>query len=81
VQPDPKTGIIVFQHGGKYTLDGDVLSSTTDFAGTSTRSQISKTGSIRIQIDGDTHKQIDLDGVFNETWKKVKAEEVQANKK
>ncbi len=81
VQPDPKSGVIVFQHGGKYTIDGDILSSTTDFAGASTRSQISKTGSLKIQIDGDTHKQVDPEGVYNETWKRVKAEEIQASKK
>jgi hypothetical protein len=24
-QPDPKTGLVVFHHGGRYTLEGDII--------------------------------------------------------
>lgn len=41
-QPDASTGVIIFQHGGTY------------------------------ELDGDTMQQADSEGVFNETWKRVK---------
>jgi hypothetical protein len=72
IQPDPQSGLIVFQHGGRYTLDGDTMKTTRDFAGDSTRDMIGGTGSFKIKIDGDTMKQAHLEGVFNETWKRVK---------
>jgi hypothetical protein len=72
IQPDPNTGGIVFQHGGRYTLEGDKVKTTTDFAGDSTKSLIGRRGTYTIQIDGDTMKQIDSEGVYNETWKRLK---------
>jgi hypothetical protein len=72
VQPDPNNGEIVFQHGGRYTVEGDKVKTTTDFAGASTKSQIGRQGTLTLQIDGDTMKQIDANGVYNETWKRVK---------
>jgi hypothetical protein len=72
VQPHPDTGLIIFQHGGHYVLEGNQLRATTDFAGEVTKSFIGRTGTVTIQIDGDTYKQVDPNGVFNETWKRVK---------
>ena len=72
IQPDPNSGEIVFQHGGRYTLEGDKVKTTTDFAGASTKSLIGRPGTYTIQIDGDTMKQTDSEGVYNETWKRVK---------
>ena len=72
VQPDPATGVVVFQHGGRYVLEGDKLKSTTEFAGEVTKSFIGSTGTFTIQVEGDTYKQVDPNGVFNETWKRVK---------
>ena len=59
VQPDPATGVIVFQHGGRYELDGSLLKTTRDFAGESTKEMIGTSGKFAIQIDGDTLKQTD----------------------
>lgn len=72
IQPDAETGVIVFQHGGRYELDGDTMKTTRDFAGESTKALIGTTGKFKIKIDGDTMKQADSEGVFNETWKRVK---------
>ncbi len=72
VQPDPDTGLIVFQHGGHYVLEGNNLRATTDFAGDRTKSLIGRTATFTIQIDGDTYKQVDPNGIFDETWKRVK---------
>jgi hypothetical protein len=72
IQPDPNTGVIVFQHGGRYELEGNVFKETRDFAGASTKSMIGGKTTLKLEIDGDTMKQADADGVFNETWKRVK---------
>ncbi len=72
IQPNPQSGLIVFQHGGRYELDGDQMKITRDFAGDSTRGMIGGTGAFKIKINGDTMEQRDLGGVFNETWKRVK---------
>jgi hypothetical protein len=72
IQPDPASGEIVFQHGGTYELDGSKMKTKTDFAGQSTKSLIGRNGTYTIKVDGDTMTQADADGVFNETWKRVK---------
>lgn len=72
VQPDPQSGELVFQHGGRYDLDGDKMKTKTEFAGQSTKGMIGREGSYTIKVDGDTMTQADADGVFNETWKRVK---------
>jgi hypothetical protein len=72
-QPDPKIGLVVFHHGGQYTLEGDMLTERIDFAGASTQSVIGGSGRFKIAVDGDVLKQIDVDrGVYNETWKRCK---------
>ena len=72
IQPDADTGVLVFQHGGRYELNGDEMKTTRDFAGESTKNIIGTAGKLKIMIEGDTMKQADSDGVFNETWKRVK---------
>ncbi len=72
VQPHPSTGLIVFQHGGHYLLEGNKLKTTTDFAGELTKSFIGRTATFTIQIDGDTFKPVDPNGVFDETWERMK---------
>ncbi|NNJ27101.1 hypothetical protein [Alienimonas chondri] len=70
VQPDD-SGVVVFTHGGTYSVDGDVLQTTTDFAGQSTRRLIGRNGRYKIAVDGNTMRQADSNGVFNETWTRV----------
>lgn len=72
VQPDPNTGMIVFQHGGPYVLEGSELRETIEFAGSSTMSFMGMTTTLQIQINDDTFKQVDSNGRFNETWRRVK---------
>jgi len=73
IQPDPKSGNIVFQHGGHYLFDGTVLSETIDFAGESTSSLIGKTFKLNLRFKDDILEQIDPDGEYNETWERAKA--------
>jgi hypothetical protein len=71
-QPDPKTGEVVFHHGGRYTLDGDMMAGSIDFANESTASLIGQTHKFKISVDGDTFKQTGLDNPFTETWRRAK---------
>lgn len=72
IQPDANSGEIIFQHGGRYELDGDKLKTQTDFAGERTKAGIGRSGKYTIKVEGDTMTQADDDGVFNETWRRVK---------
>lgn len=71
-QPDGKSGIVAFHHGGRYTLDGNSMSSTVDFANSSTSNFIGKTLKFKITVDGDTYTQQAQDNQYTETWKRVK---------
>ena len=71
IQPDAN-GKIVFLHGGTYEFDGTNLTTTTDFAGDRTAQFIGNKGTVKLEIDGDTLRQIDPNGVFNETWRRVR---------
>lgn len=72
IQPDPTTGLIVFQHGGRYEYDGETLTTTTDFAGDSTQDRIGYKGKFKVKLNDDTMSQLDSENTFNETWKRVK---------
>lgn len=39
-QSDPKTGVTIFHHGGTFTIDGDILTSTTNYANPNTSSHM-----------------------------------------
>ncbi len=71
-QPDPKTGEVVFHHGGRYTLDGDTMAETVDFANQSTASMIGNKHKFKVTVEGDVYNQVGLDNNFTETWKRVK---------
>ncbi len=71
IQPDA-AGKIVFLHGGTYKFDGAELKTKTDFAGELTETFIGTNGMVSLEIKGDVLKQIDPNGVFNETWRRVK---------
>ena len=72
VQPRVGTGVIVFQHGGRYRVEGDTLHTTHEFAGDNTSSMIGRAGRYRVQIDGNTMLQADPTGTFNERWTRVR---------
>lgn len=71
-QPDPNTGVIVFHHGGTYTLEGNKMTNKTDFATSATASEIGKTYKCVTTIKGGVMKQKGVDNPYTETWKRVK---------
>jgi hypothetical protein len=71
-QPDPKSGEVVFHHGGRYTLDGDTMSGKIEFANQNTAELIGKTHKFKIKVEGDTYTQVGDGNPFTETWKRAK---------
>jgi hypothetical protein len=70
IQKDPKTGAVVFHHGGTYRLDGDILEQKVEFAGQNTKSYIGQVRKFRITIDRETYTQVGIGNPFNEVWKR-----------
>ena len=52
-------------------LDGNTITETVDFATDATVSLIGRSFSLQIKVDSDTYAQIDADGVYKETWKRL----------
>jgi hypothetical protein len=71
-QADPTSGKVIFHHGGTYTLDGDKMAETIEYANDSTSSLIGKTHHFAIKVEGDTYTQLGQDNEFNEVWKRLK---------
>jgi hypothetical protein len=73
-EADPKTGKVVFHHGGTYTLDGDTYAETIEYANENTAELIKKTFKFKVKVEGDTYTQTGIgdDNPFNEVWKRVK---------
>jgi hypothetical protein len=69
VQKDPSTGIVVFQHGGEYVLNGADYTETVTHAGISTANLIGQKFTYRVTMADDTYSQVD--GMWNETWKRA----------
>lgn len=70
-QCDPKNGVVIFHHGGTYTLDGNVCTETVQYANPTTMSFIGKTnGHFNIKIEADTMTLIGIDNPWKEVWKK-----------
>jgi hypothetical protein len=71
-QSDAETGKVIFHHGGTYTLDGDEMAGTIEYANDNTASLIKKTHRFKIKVEGDTYTQVGLDNPFTEVWKRLK---------
>jgi len=73
-QADPKSGNVIFHHGGTYVTDGDTYSETVDYANENTAELIKKTFKFRIKINGNTFTQVPLgsDNPYEEVWKRAK---------
>ncbi len=71
-EADPNSGVVVYHHGGTFTLDGDKFTETIAYATDSTKELIGKTFHFKVKVNGDTLTQEGLDNTFNEVWKRVK---------
>ncbi|HZV33713.1 MAG TPA: M56 family metallopeptidase [Verrucomicrobiae bacterium] len=72
IQPDPKTGAIIFDQGGTYKIEGDKYFERKDFAGENNQGGMGKTGEFTLKIEGDKLIQKGINNPWNEVWKRVK---------
>ena len=71
-QADPKTGVVIYHHGGTYTLDGDEYAEKIEYANKNTESLIKQTLKFKIKVERDTYTQIGVGNSYNEVWKRLK---------
>jgi hypothetical protein len=71
IQPDAETGVIVYNIGGRYELDGNILKMTREFAGEPTKYAIGTAGDFQITVDGDAMEQTDPRRLLVQTWKRI----------
>jgi hypothetical protein len=69
IPKDPTTGIVVFEHGGEYKLNGTSYTETVKHADSATANLIGKTFTYRVTVSGDSFSQVE--GSWNETWRRV----------
>lgn len=71
-QAEPKSGVVLFHHGGTYTINGNSLHANLDFANSSTMNMIGKTnGNFTLKIEGDTLTSLGMDNPWQEVWKRL----------
>lgn len=71
-QADAKTGVVLFHHGGTYTLKGDTYFESVDYANSSTITHVGNKNQMIIKIEGDTLTSIGKGNPWNEVWKRLK---------
>jgi len=72
-QAEPKTGVVLFHHGGTYTINGNAYSENLEFADASTVGMIGGTnGHFIIKIEGDTMTNLGVDNPWKEVWQRLK---------
>jgi len=70
-QPDPKTGLVSFHHGGTYVVTGDILTQKAEEATPEAQYLVGPVKHFKISMNGDTYTQVGLDNTTLEVWKRV----------
>lgn len=73
-QSDPKTGQVIFHHGGAYVFDGRNYVETVDYAGESTLNMVGLVHKFVVTINENSVKIQGTDNPWNEEWVRVPAE-------
>lgn len=71
-QCDPKTGTVVFHHGGTYTLDGATYTEKVVFANDNTSNMKGDSNKFELTIDGDVIHQKGIGNPWTEDWTRIK---------
>ena len=71
-QADPKTNIVIFHHGGTYSIKGGEYLEAVKFANENTADLIGKVHTFKIKVEGDTLTQIGVGNPWNEVWKRLR---------
>jgi len=72
-QTDPKDGVVIFHHGGTYTLKGSAYVEHVEFANSNTKDRIGKNSKFKIKLEGDMLTLTGVGNSWNEVWKRVPA--------
>jgi len=70
-QTDPKNGLVVFHHGGTYTLKGDEYVENVEFANPATTNLIGKAFKFTVKVEGDALTLIGIGNPWKEVWKRA----------
>ncbi len=70
-QADPNTGVVIFHHGGTYTLEGDILTAKTTFATAPTANMIGQETKFKISVNDGTYTQIGIGNPWSEEWRRA----------
>jgi glucose dehydrogenase len=71
-QYDPKTGKVIFHHGGTYSLDGDTYTESVEYANENTAELIGQKLKFKVKVDGDIFTNVGQGNPWTEAWKRAK---------
>jgi hypothetical protein len=72
-QADPKNGVVLFHHGGTYTLAGHEYFEMIEYADSPTINLVGRTnGHFNLKIDGDRMSCVGTDNSWSESWQRLK---------
>jgi len=71
-EADPNTGVVIYHHGGTYTLKGDEYVETIKYANENTAYLIKDDYKFKVKVEGDTYTQVGIGNTYNEVWKRAK---------
>jgi len=72
-QAEPKSGVVLFHHGGTYSVSQDTFHANLSFANSSTMNMIGKTnGDFTFKVEGDRLTNIGVDNPWQEVWQRLK---------
>jgi hypothetical protein len=70
-QTDPKSGVVLFHHGGTYSIKGHEYVEHVEFANPTTKELIGKNSKFNLKVEGDTLTLIGIGNPWKEVWKRV----------
>ena len=83
-QAEPKSGVVLFNHGGTYTLEDSpyhkwvTYHESVDYANASTIANVGNKNDFTITIEGDTLTSVGIGNRWNEVWKRLKPADAKA---
>lgn len=69
---DPKTGVVIYHHGGTYRLKGDEYIESVQYANPGTMNLIGQAFKFTIKLEGDTLTLTGIGNPWTEVWKRAK---------
>ena len=71
----PQTGDVLTHHGGAYTFRRNLDAETIEYANAVNRTLVGRTFRFKIEVDGDTWRQVGVGNRWTEVWKRLMATE------